>query len=100
MIKTIDLQQTHISLEQLLALVQADNQTQIVLTEGQQEIARLLPAGWGSLNTIEAIAEKVWGVRDTFIEIEQACQRLGFTEAQVEEAVARLEQLRTGGQNT
>jgi antitoxin (DNA-binding transcriptional repressor) of toxin-antitoxin stability system len=39
--KTIDLQKTPASLEELLQLVEAD--TQIVLTQGDKAVARLLP---------------------------------------------------------
>lgn len=83
--KTIDLQKTPVSMDELLALVKQD--TLVVLTEGGQEIARVTPS-------IEAVADDVEARLKTFREaardIGEVASRHIDDETEVVEIVKRV----------
>ncbi len=84
--KTIDLQQTPLSIEQLLALVNQD--TLVVLKNGDQEIARVSPPAETQADDVE---ERVRRFRESARRVGKAVEAAGLTE---EEMMAALEATR------
>jgi antitoxin (DNA-binding transcriptional repressor) of toxin-antitoxin stability system len=61
--KTVDVQETHTSLQDLLSLVREG--TEIVLTEGTTPLARLVPMGGAPVQRVEGLhAGAIWTSED------------------------------------